>query len=94
MAVSESGNELSNKQRCRYQYYGALNMLHQCSPNLFARGPFLASKNCHGSSYILTHVNIECRNDMHPKLKIYISEIILDSYEYILVLYVIMHWVI
>ena len=44
--------------------------------------------------HILTHLNIECRNDMYPKLKIYISEMILDSYEYILVVYVIMHWVI
>jgi hypothetical protein len=30
MAVSVSSNELSIRLTCRYQYYGALNTLHQC----------------------------------------------------------------
>jgi len=38
---------------------------------------------------ILSHVNMECPDDKNPKLNIYISEIILDSYEYTLVEYVI-----
>ena len=31
-------------------------------------------------SHILAHVNIECPDDRYPKLKIYISEPILDRY--------------
>jgi len=36
----------------------------------------------------LADVNIVCTDDKHPKLKIYISELILDSYECIPVAYV------
>jgi len=35
-------------------------------------------------SHILAHVNIECPDDRYSKLDIYISKLILDSYEYIL----------
>jgi hypothetical protein len=35
--------------------------------------------------HILAYVKIECPDDRYPKLKICISELILDSYEYILV---------
>jgi hypothetical protein len=41
--------------------------------------------------HIHAHVNIEHPNDRYPKLKMYISEIILDIYEYIPVAYVRMH---
>jgi len=34
---------------------------------------------------------MECPDDRFPKLKIFISEVIFDSYEYIPVAYVIMH---
>jgi hypothetical protein len=34
---------------------------------------------------------MECPDDTFPKLKIYVSEVILDSYEYIPVAYVIMN---
>ena len=37
---------------------------------------------------------VGCPDDRHPELKIYISELILDSYEYIPVAYVTMHCVI
>ena len=37
--------------------------------------------------HILAHVNIGCPEDRHPKLKIYISELILDSFEHIPVAY-------
>ena len=40
---------------------------------------------------ILDRVNIECPDDMYPKLKIYISELILDCYKYMLIAYVTMH---
>ena len=41
--------------------------------------------------HILVHVNVEYRDDRDPKLKIYISELILDSYEYIPVAYITMY---
>jgi hypothetical protein len=41
--------------------------------------------------HILAHVNIACLDDWYPQLKIYISELILDSYEHIPVAYVTMH---
>jgi hypothetical protein len=43
---------------------------------------------------ILAAVNLECPDDRCPKLKIYIKEVISDSYEYIPVAYVTMHCVI
>jgi hypothetical protein len=33
--------------------------------------------------HILAHVSIDCLDDMYPKLNIYISELVLDRYEYI-----------
>jgi len=63
---------------------------NQRFPSFFACGPVLALKNNH-RSYILAHVNIECLDDRYPKLKIYISEMILDSYKYIPVAYATMH---
>jgi hypothetical protein len=56
-------------------------------------GPFWLRKITTGP-HILAHVNIEYPDDGHPKLKIYISELILDSYKYIPVAYVTMHCVI
>jgi hypothetical protein len=38
--------------------------------------------------HILAYVNIECPDDRYPELNIYISELILDSSEYISVAYV------
>ena len=61
----------------------------QCFPNFSVCWPFLASKY-HGPSQPCS-VNIQCLDDRHPKLKIYISELILDSYEYIAVAYITMH---
>ena len=40
---------------------------------------------------VLAHVNIACPGDRYPKLTIYISELILDSYKYMPVAYVTMH---
>jgi hypothetical protein len=31
----------------------------------------------------IAHVNVECPGDRYPKSKVYISELMLDSYEYI-----------
>jgi hypothetical protein len=39
----------------------------------------------------LAHVYIECPDDSCSKLKIHVSELILDSYEYIPVAYVTIH---
>jgi len=41
--------------------------------------------------HILAQVNIACPDDWYPKLKIYIPELILDSYKYIQVAYVTRH---
>jgi len=41
--------------------------------------------------HVLAHVNIECPDDRYQKVKIYISEMTLDRYDYIPVAYVIMH---
>jgi hypothetical protein len=41
--------------------------------------------------HILAQVNIERPDDRWPKLKMYVSELILDSYEYIAVAYIKMH---
>jgi hypothetical protein len=41
--------------------------------------------------HILAHLNVEYLDDRYPKLKIYMSELILDSYEYIPLSYVTMH---
>ena len=56
-------------------------------PTFFARGPLLASKNNHGSAHplIIAHVIQSVRMIGIKKLIIYISEVILDSDEYILV---------
>ena len=59
------------------------NSLFQCSPNVSARGPLLVS-----DPHILAHVNTECVDDRYPKLEIYISEVILDGYEYMPATYV------
>jgi len=40
--------------------------------------------------HIIADINIQCLDDRHPKLKIYISELILDTYEYIPASYVTM----
>ena len=40
---------------------------------------------------IFAHVNIVSLDDRYPKLKICISQPILDSYEYVLIMYMTMH---
>lgn len=71
-------------------YFGAttLNTLRHCFSNIFARGPFLTSKINHGSSHLFSRKYIECPGE---KFKIYISDPILDTYEYIPVTYVLIH---
>jgi len=41
--------------------------------------------------YILAEVNMECPDERYTQLKIYISELSLDSYQYIPVAYITMH---
>ena len=64
--------------------------LLQCFQIFFSRGPILASKHNHGTSHPC-HVNVVCADDKYPKLKMYISSLTLDSYEYIAVAYVTTH---
>jgi len=42
----------------------------------------LGFQNITTDPHIFAHVNKECPDDRHPRLKICISEMILDSYEY------------
>ena len=49
---------------------------------LFTRRPLLASKKITIDPHIFAHVNMGCPDDRHSRLKIYLSEMILDSYEY------------
>jgi len=55
-----------------------------CSRMLFA---FTKTADPH----ILAHVNIKWPDCSYPKLKMYISELILDTYEYVPVAYVTVH---
>jgi len=64
--------------------------ISQCFPNFFACGPPLASKNNHRSSFPCSHRYRASRCYVF-KIKHCISELILDSYEYIPVAYVTMH---
>jgi hypothetical protein len=64
--------------------------LEQCSPNTFDSGPFWLRKTT-TDPHLLADVNIDCPDDRYPKLKMYISELISDSYEYISVAYVTVH---
>ena len=47
--------------------------------NFLLVGPFWLRKVL-TDPHILLHVNIQCPYDRYPKLKIYASELILDSY--------------
>jgi hypothetical protein len=51
-------------------------------PKILLTDPFWLRKIT-TDSHILAQVNIECPDDRYPKLKIYISELILNNYEYI-----------
>jgi hypothetical protein len=65
------------------KYYG----LQQGFPKFFARGSLLAWKIT-SVLHILAHINTDCLDDMYPKLKIFISVLILDIYEYIPAAYI------
>jgi hypothetical protein len=64
--------------------------LGQCFPNFFLADPFCLRKIT-TDPHILAHVNMKYPDDRYPKLKIFISEVILDSYEYIPAAYVTVH---
>jgi hypothetical protein len=63
---------------------------NQRFPTLFAHAPILALKITI-DPHILAHVNIVCLDDTYPKLKMYVSEMILDSYKYIPLAYATVH---
>jgi hypothetical protein len=56
----------------------------------FDRRPLFGFKKKTTNPHILAHANEECLDDGYPKLKIYISKLVLDSYKYIAVAYVTM----
>jgi len=53
-----------------------------CFPNFFLADPFWL-REITTDPHILADVNIVCPDDRCPELKVYISEVILDRYEYI-----------
>jgi hypothetical protein len=63
-------------------------MFRAVFPKLFLLADLLWLRKIITDPHILAHVNMECPDDRYPKLDIYISELILDSYEYIPVVYV------
>jgi hypothetical protein len=64
--------------------------LYQCYPNLFFLADPFWLRIMTTDSHILARVNIVCPDDRYPEFKICVSELILDSHEYIPVAYVIM----
>ena len=66
-------------------------MFRAVFPKLFLLADLLWLRKIITDPHILAHVNMECPDDSYPKLDIYISELILDSYEYIPVVYVTVH---
>ena len=59
-------------------------------PEFFCADPFRYLKETM-DPHILVHINRVCLDDWHPKLEIYTSELIFNSYEYIPVAYITMH---
>jgi len=51
-------------------------------PKVFLIADLFRLRKIATNPHILAHVNIACPDDRYPKLKMYISELILDSYEY------------
>jgi hypothetical protein len=66
----------------------------QCFPNFFFSRTASASNNETTNPHILPDANIEYPHDRYPKLKIYNSEMISGSYEYVTVTYVTIHFMI
>ena len=56
--------------------------LVQCFSNFLFEDPFWLRKIT-TDPHSPAHVNIECPDDMYPKSYIYISELIIDGYEYV-----------
>jgi hypothetical protein len=54
--------------------------MEQYQPKVFAPGAHMALENNHGTSH--PYLNIGRPDDRYAKLKIYVSELILDNYEY------------
>jgi len=65
----------------------------QCSPDFLLVKPFWLQKITK-DPHILADINIECLDDKLPKFKIYISEQILDRYQYIPLAYITIHCII
>jgi hypothetical protein len=57
------------------------NILVQRFPNFLLANPFWLRK-INTDPYTTTHVNVRCPDDMYSKLKIYILELISESYLY------------
>ena len=65
--------------------------LEQYFPNVFLFAVYSCLRKITTDPHILAHVNIVCPDDRYPKLNIYVSELILGSYECIPATYVILH---
>jgi len=82
VSLSSNGGECRDKRK---HYIKAMSYIHflKQPPAVFPKLFCLQTTDSH----ILAPVNIECQDDRYSKLDIYISKLILDSYEYIPVAY-------
>jgi len=63
-------------------------------PKLFClRTPFVFGKK-NTNSNVLAHINIDCPDERYSKLKIDVSTLNLDGYEFIPIEYVTMHCIV
>ena len=83
----------SSVTRPHSKYLPQKQMINQCFQNLLLANPFWL-RIITTDPRILARVNVECRDDGHKKFKIYASKLILDSYEYIPVAQVTVHYMI
>jgi len=84
-ATNTNLNLASFSHRKRITLYSSSwnKILAKCFSNPFYSRKPLGFEKQPRIPHIFSHVNIECSDDRYPKLKMYISELILDSYEYI-----------
>ena len=77
--------------KCQCSVRDTKHILQRSVPQTFfySRTPFWFRKIT-TDPHIIAQVNIDCPDDMNPKLYIYLSELILYSYKYIPVSYIIM----
>ena len=78
-----------NTRRLHFKIQSINAVLHFL-PNFFFLTVPLGLLKITADPHSTAHVNTDCTEDRYPKLKIFISELTLDSYQYITIVYVTM----